>query len=140
MASRAGNRQYSVDRVLRPARAASVTVLVVAEDTSFGEECGRVLEEDGFAVMHARHSGHALLACLSGRPTDILIAELSMGDGSGPALAERLKRHSPNLRSLFLAPAGTSGHEDGNVLVRPFTGADLLDRVYGCLISSRQAS
>jgi DNA-binding response OmpR family regulator len=137
MTSRAGTRQYSVNRAPRPSKVTSVTVLVVTDDTSFGEACARVLEEEGFAVMHARHSGHALLACLSGRPTDILIAELSMGDGSGPALAERLKRHSPNLSALFLAPAGTVANGPDSILVRPFTCSDLLDRVYGCLISSR---
>ena len=139
MLSRAGNRQYASNRPLLALRATAVTVLVVTEDLSLGEACARLLEEEGFAVMHARHSGHALLACLSGRPTDILITELSMQDGSGPALAERLKRHSPNLQSVYLAAAGTVEFAS-NVLVRPFTGSDLLDSVYDCLISSPRAS
>jgi len=139
MPSRAGHRQYACTRPQRLHRKASATILVVTEDTIFGEACAQLLEEEGFAVMHARHSGHALLACLSGRPTDLLIAELSMEDGSGPALSKRLKRHSPNLQSVYLAASGTSD-DDRRVLVRPFTCADLLDRVYECLTSSPQAS
>jgi DNA-binding response OmpR family regulator len=138
MLSRAG-RQYAATRQHRLPGKASATILLVTEDLTFGGACAQVLEEEGFAVMHARHSGHALLACLSGRQTDLLIAELLMEDGSGRSLAERLKRHSPNLQSIYLAAAGTDD-VDVDVLVRPFTCADLLERVYDHLISSPQAS
>jgi DNA-binding response OmpR family regulator len=138
MPPRAG-RQYAVTRPHHLPGKVSATILLVTEDQTFGGACAQVLEEEGFAVMHARHSGHALLACLSGRPTDLLIAELSMEDGSGPALAERLKRHSPNLQSIYLAAAGRRA-ADPDVLVRPFTCADLLERVYDHLISSPRAS
>jgi DNA-binding response OmpR family regulator len=130
------SRRERVANRVRPARSASAAVLIVTADGHLAEACASVLEKEGFGVLHARHSGHALLACLSGRPTDILIAELSMDDGSGPALTDRLRRYSPNLQAVYLANPGTS-YEAGNVLVRPFTCADLIARVRGCLISSQ---
>lgn len=79
-------------------------------------------------MQTAAHSGHALLACMEGRPVDVLIAELSMDEGSGPALARRMRRYNPNLRAIFIARAGTTAETD-RVLVRPFTRDELLRRL-----------
>ena len=125
-------------RVLRKNSASTPTayVLVVSEDVNLASACVKVLEEEGYAAVYARHSGHALLACLSGVPADILITELSMADGSGPALADRLRRYNPDLQTLFLANPGTL-YDAGNVLVRPFTGEDLLTRIRAAVTSLR---
>ena len=129
---------WFVSRIPRRNNASTPTayVLVVSEDVNLATACVRVLEEEGYAAVYARHSGHALLACLSGVPADILITELSMADGSGPALAERLRRYNPDLQTLFLANPGTL-YDAGNVLVRPFTGEELLTRVSAAVTSSR---
>jgi len=111
-------------------------VLVVSEDVNLASACVRVLEEEGYAAVYARHSGHALLACLSGVPADILITELSMADGSGPALANRLRRYNPDMQTVFLANPGTL-YDAGNVLVRPFTGEELLTRISAAVTSFR---
>ena len=50
-----------------------------------------------------------------------------MEDVSGPALAERLRRRCPGLRSLYLAKAGTPECE--GVLVRPFSRDDLVEKL-----------
>ena len=50
-----------------------------------------------------------------------------MDDTSGPALAERLRRHHPGALALYLAQSGTP--ESENVLVRPFTRDDLVARL-----------
>lgn len=100
-------------------------VAVVSEDAQLSEACARVLRQEGYTVHTAAHSGHALLACLEGQPVDFLIAELAMDDGSGPALARRMRRYNPNLRAIFIARPGTTAQTAG-VLVRPFTRDDLL--------------
>jgi len=104
---------------------AAPRVAVVAEDHELSEACARMLRQEGYAVETAPHSGHALLACLEGRPADVLIAELSMDEGSGPALARRMRRFNPNLRAIFIARRGVAAAAEG-VLVRPFTRHELL--------------
>lgn len=106
----------------------SPRVAVVSEDAELSEACARVLRQEGYSVHTASHSGHALLACLEGRPVDFLIAELAMDEGSGPALARRMRRHNPNLRAIFIASPSTTAETDA-ILVRPFTRDDLLKRL-----------
>ena len=102
-------------------------VLLVTPDADLRDVGERVLGKAGYAVRVAPHSGHALLAGLTWR-VDVLIAELSSPDISGPALAQLLKRHHPGLRTVFMANPGTpEGLE--HVVVRPFTRDDLLARL-----------
>jgi DNA-binding response OmpR family regulator len=102
-------------------------VLLVTPDRNLREAAGRALERDGYSVLHASHSGHAVLACLEAGKVDVAAIELSMEDVSGPALVERLRRHCPAMRAVFFARSGTPECE--GVLVRPFTRDDLLSRV-----------
>ena len=105
----------------------SVEVLLVTGDDDLRAVGERVLAEAGYRVRVAAHSGHAVLASLRSR-VDVLIAELSAPDMSGPALAQLLRRHHPDLRVLFMGNPGTpEGLE--HVVVRPFTRDDLLGRI-----------
>ncbi|CAN5604805.1 MAG: response regulator [Acidobacteria bacterium] len=108
----------------RPAR---MTVLLVIGDADLRLGAARALEAAGFDVLTAAHSGHALLAAFSAGHIDILAADLSMDDLSGPTLAARLRRHHPALQTLFVAKAGTPECE--GLIVRPFTRDDLLEAV-----------
>jgi DNA-binding response OmpR family regulator len=110
----------------RPATLAPVALLVTP-DTNLSEAAARALEGDGYRVLRAAHSGHAVLALLEGGRVDVAAIELSMDDVSGPALAERLRRQCPEMRTVFFAQSGTPECE--GVLVRPFTRDDLLARV-----------
>jgi DNA-binding response OmpR family regulator len=107
-------------------------ILLVTDDDVLGRLCTSVLQQAGYPVTYARHSGHAVLACLTGPPVDLLITELSMAEGSGVTLADRLRKHAPRLRAIYLASAGTT-YEAGDVLVRPFSREDLLARVRATL-------
>lgn len=109
-------------------------VLLVSEDVNLRIAVGRVLPQEGYDVVTARHSGHALLMCLS-RHIDILVTERSLAQESGAALSRRLRRHQPELRTLYLAPAGTSA--DADVLARPFTSEDLISRLDAAVGSRR---
>jgi len=100
-------------------------VLIVTSDDDLRAASARALTDAGYAVLTASHGGHALLACLSAdRGVDLLAAELSMDDMSGPALASRLRRICPSMRTVYFASAGT--HECEGLLVRPFTRDDLM--------------
>jgi DNA-binding response OmpR family regulator len=107
---------------------AAPSIAIVTDDWGLAEACATVLSGEGYRVQIASHSGHAVLALLAGQRLDVLIAELSMEEGSGPSLMRRMRRYNHNLRALFLARTGTSYDAD-NVLMRPFTREDLLCRV-----------
>jgi DNA-binding response OmpR family regulator len=108
--------------------AASRSIAVVTEDSELADACVRALGDAGYSVHTAVHSGHAMLAALQGRHTDVLICELAMEEGSGPSLARRLQRYNPALHALYIAREGMLCDAE-NVLVRPFTREDLLARV-----------
>ena len=110
------------------------TVLVVTEDEALARACRETLPLEGYDVTAASHSGHALLEGLEGHRADVLLTELSMPEGSGRALATRLRRYFPEMRTLYVARPGLAGSAD--VLVRPFSSGELLARIRACVSSS----
>ena len=115
------------DALARNPQSNAIEVLLVTPDADLRSAGGRALVCEGYRVRVASHSGHAVLASRAGR-VDVLIAELSAPDISGPALAELLKKHHPGLRAVFMANPGTpEGLE--HVIVRPFTRDDLLKKI-----------
>ena len=129
-----------------PAGGVRRSVLVVTDDGVLAGVCRSALEQAGYEVTCASHSGHALLECLKGRRADMLLTELSMPDGRGPDLAKRLRRYFPAMQAIYFAgpadarPEGRA-YSPGSpvaardVLVRPFSADDLLTRVSGFLTS-----
>ena len=111
--------------VVTPARPSRV--LFVSGDADLRAAVTRVLEQDGYQVQAVAHSGHALLLCRTSS-FDLLVTELCGPDLSGPALAEQIRRHCPALTSLYLGSASAADGEV-NLLVRPFTKDDLLERI-----------
>jgi CheY-like chemotaxis protein len=103
---------------------AATTVLLVTGDDDLRAVATRVLVREGYRVVPAAHSGHALLAGLAGGPIDVIAAEISMDEMSGPALTDRLRRLHPDVQAIYFAGEGTL--ESDGVLVRPFTRDDLL--------------
>jgi DNA-binding response OmpR family regulator len=102
-------------------------ILVVSGDPDLRSVLSRVLEEDGYAVDAVSHSGHALLLCRT-TPFAVLLAELCGPDMTGPALGEQVRRHCPEISAVYLGNPGTPEGLD-NLLVRPFTRDDLLERI-----------
>jgi DNA-binding response OmpR family regulator len=102
-------------------------VLFVHADPGLRDVVTRALEGEGYNVQAVAHSGHALLLCRS-TTFDVVIAELSGPDVSGPTLVEQLRRHCPRVSTVYLGNPGTPEGVD-HVLVRPFTCDDLVDRI-----------
>jgi len=111
------------------------TVLVVTEDEALARACLETLPLEGYDVTAASHSGHALLEGMQGHRADLLLTEVSMPEGSGRALATRLRRYFPEMRTLYVARPGLA-HGSGDVLVRPFSTDQLLARIRACVSSS----
>ena len=116
-----------IDDTCRPVTQARRRVLFVNADSDLRTVVGRVLEAQDYDVRAVSHSGHAVLLSRT-QQFDVLVAELSGPDISGPTLAEQLRRHCPTLATVFVAYPGTPEGVN-HVLVRPFTREDLLERI-----------
>ena len=106
-------------------------ILFVSADGELRAVVERVLGTAGYHVRAVAHSGHALLVCRTAA-FDVVVADLSGPDMSGPALADQLRRHLPALSAVYLGNPGTP-EGVAHVLVRPFTRDDLVRRVEGAL-------
>lgn len=109
-------------------------VLLVTNDGELSGVAARVLRSEGYQVLTAPHGGHAILACLQAPRVDVAVIEMVMDDMSGPALAERLRRHNPELRAVYIAQPGA--RECDGVLVRPFTREDLIGKLATALAAT----
>ncbi len=117
-----GRRVSAAAPSLPDAISPSSTILIVTSDENLSAAALRVLQQVGYDVVIAHHSGHAFLAALTQARIDVLISEVSLDDMTGQALAATLRRHHPALRSLFIGDhPGRQG-----TLVRPFTRDELL--------------
>ena len=103
-------------------------VLFVTGDDDLRAVVTRVLQREGYCVTTVAHSGHALLHCRRA-PYDVLVAELSGPDVSGPTLLDQARRHCPEIAAVYLCNPGTPDGLD-HLLVRPFTRDELLDRIH----------
>jgi CheY-like chemotaxis protein len=102
-------------------------VLFVSGDAELRTMVTTALETGGYFVTAVAHSGHALLRCRTNR-YDVLIAELSSPDMSGPMLAEFARRHCPGLPALYIGQPSTPETVE-MLLVRPFGRSDVVQRV-----------
>jgi len=102
-------------------------LLFVNADQDLCAAVARVLQGEGFHVQTAAHSGHALLLCRTA-PFDVVVSELCGPDISGPSLVEQLRRHQPSMSAVYLGIPGSPEGVD-NLLVRPFTKDDLIERI-----------
>ena len=100
------------------------TVLIVTGDSNLAAAVTRVLEQEGFEVVIARHAGHAFLAAITRTKIDVLVSDLTLDDMTGESLAGMLRRYHPALRSLYISDR--PARHAGGVLVRPFTRDELL--------------
>ena len=105
------------------------SVLFVSDDGDLRAAAARALARGGYSVTAVAHGGHALLACVEHGSFDALVIEHELPEGSGAAIAERLRRHCPELHVVRMCDASADRGGLGIAVVRPFTADDLLDAV-----------
>jgi CheY-like chemotaxis protein len=106
-----------------------IRAIFVSADDDLRAVAARVLAAAGVDAAVAAHGGRAALACLGAPPFDVLVVEQQMPDGSGDALAARLRRYCPDLQVVRMCDAADAGAGDAIPLVRPFTADDLVDAI-----------
>jgi CheY-like chemotaxis protein len=109
---------------------ASKGVVVVADDDdSVRVLIARILRGSGYTVLEARSSDEALAL---GDDLELLVADLVMPSIGGVELADAMRARIPGLHVLFTSGycrIGNSFGPDDPLLAKPFTAAELLQRV-----------
>jgi len=113
------------------------TILLVDDEPDVRRILERMLRSLGFVVLSASSGNEALSACRQNDgPVHLLVTDLEMPEMDGRELADRLRRHRPDIGVLFL-----SGHADdlaadddmsadsGAYLQKPCTLKELADHV-----------
>jgi CheY-like chemotaxis protein len=126
--------------IAHAARIHMPTVLFVSHDTDLRAVVSRVLTMAGCQVTAAAHSGHAALACIERGGFDVLLIEDRMADGTGGAIAGRLRRYSPGIQVVRMCDAPSAPLPDAITVVRPFTADDLIGAVSDATHDTRRGA
>lgn len=105
------------------------TVLFVSHDADLRAVASRVLVHASCQVTAVAHAGHASLACMERDAFDVVVIEDEMADGSGTAIADRLRRYCPDVQVVRMCNAKPGAGGEGIAVVRPFTADDLIGAV-----------
>jgi CheY-like chemotaxis protein len=127
----------------RPAAGGTETILLVEDEPAIRAVANRALGEHGYTVLAASDGAHALaLAEAHGWAIDLLVTDVVMPAMSGRELAERLCEGRARMPVLFMSGYSESNAYAGalapgtNLLNKPFTPRELLERVRGALDGS----
>ncbi len=101
-----GNERTPVPTRVEHTPVTSARVLLVDDEDAIRRVAERILEDAGHTVLSASSPRRALelLERHSGR-LDLLVADVTMPELTGPELVEKVRRHHPGIQVLF-----TSGH------------------------------
>lgn len=112
------------------------SILVVDDEESVRLSLRRFLEKVGFEVREAWSGRSALAQITAGRPPELVLTDLRMGDGSGSWFLSRLWEDFPDLLSRTVIITGDPDHDDVSqllkktgcpVVAKPFDFPDLLE-------------
>ncbi|MFI6077357.1 PAS domain S-box protein [Actinoplanes sp. NPDC051343] len=133
----------------RPRRTASVqpggeTILLVEDEPALREVTRRLLARNGYHILEAQDPEDALrIAEHHPEPIHLLLTDVVMPRMLGKQVAEQAKRLSPQTKVLYMSGyakpvlASQGSLEPGvTLLEKPFSEADLLDKVTEVLISN----
>ncbi|MDQ1604825.1 MAG: two-component system, cell cycle sensor histidine kinase and response regulator CckA [Actinomycetota bacterium] len=128
----------------KPTVAGGAVVLLVEDEELLREALVRTLERADVKVHAAGSAEEALLLLSDVRP-DLLVSDMSLPGMSGADLAVRLRELLPDVPVLLMSgyapqtkPAAL-GDDHSAVMVKPFSGADLVARIGALLRSEQQA-
>ena len=108
-------------------RRANVTVMLVEPDDYVRDITVAYLSHQGYTVVDAPHAEAILVQNVPTELTSVLVTEVSLPGMDGALLAERMRNERPGLPVVFLAGmVNRNDLADEHVLLKPFTGADLM--------------
>jgi nitrogen-specific signal transduction histidine kinase len=129
--------EVAVSRPVEPVRLhGSETVLLVEDEEGVRKLARSILQRNGYRVLEATDSAHALLLAREHAAIDLLLTDVVMPQMSGAEIATRVLAQRPGLKLLYM-----SGYTDNAVVLhgvlrseaafvqKPFTPAVLLSKV-----------
>ena len=128
----------------RPTAPSGRVVLLAEDDPDVSTAVARILDRAGFKVLHAYTGDAALAMCRSyeGR-IDLLLADVVMPGMSGRELGVHVNALRPGTKIVYMSGysddmIGRHGilQADENYLQKPFTSADLIDKIEAALAES----
>jgi two-component system, cell cycle sensor histidine kinase and response regulator CckA len=128
---RATQSQPPQVEVVRDPPRASARVLLVEDNVAVATVATRILESAGYSVRVTLDPTQAL-KMWAAEPADVLVTDVEMPGMTGIRLSERLREHTPELRTLFITGHSTeridlSAHAGRSVIVmKPFRRGELL--------------
>ncbi len=124
--------------------AAGGHLLLVDDDNAVREVTATMLRELGYSVVEAGSGGAALDLVERTRDIDLAIVDFAMPGMNGVEVAQQAKQKRPGLPILFITGfvdhAALAGIEQAEILGKPFTLADLADKVALALARHRQTN
>jgi len=116
-------------------------VLLAEDDPDVSTAVARMLDRAGFKVLHAYSGDAALAMCRSYvGPIDLLLADVVMPGMSGRELGVHVNALRPDTKIVYMSGysedlIGRHGilQADENYLQKPFTSADLIDKIEAAL-------
>ena len=117
------------------------SLLLVEDDASVRSYLCQLLEREGFRVLAADQQASALqLVAGSNDPLALIITDVMMADGGGPALVKAVERIRPGVPALYISGHLDAVHASGmptpaHFLQKPFSSDELLTRVRQILSS-----
>jgi two-component system, cell cycle sensor histidine kinase and response regulator CckA len=127
-----------------PARVRATTILVAEDDDALRGIVTRVLWDQGFRTLEARHGKEALhLAELAAPYLDLVVTDIIMPELDGLELGRQLAQRWASIPVLYISafPANDifsrGGTDSMPFLQKPFTADVLLERVRQLLAVSR---
>ncbi len=100
-----------------PATEQPLTILVVDDDTTLVDVLSRVLKRDGHTVVQGNGVAEALELADAHTP-DLALIDLSLPDGDGVSLADRLRERHPNLPLILMTAYPIRAREDPAIASR----------------------
>jgi two-component system, cell cycle sensor histidine kinase and response regulator CckA len=114
---------------------AAPTVLVVDDQRAVLEVVSRILRHNGYHTLEAGSYEEAL-AQLSGHDPDLLLTDNMLAEVPEQTLADRVREIKPGMRILRMSGsrvAAAPGPGGGQVIMKPFTAKDLVEKVRAIL-------
>ncbi|HUC04528.1 MAG TPA: ATP-binding protein [Acidimicrobiales bacterium] len=134
--------EVSADTAPRPKgpRGAGQRVLVVEDEDAIRQLVERILSQNGYTVSSAANGPEAVALLSRHSEFDLLVTDVVMPLMSGSEVAERARRHLPDLAVLYMSGYAESvlgpawSVEDGiDLLHKPFSEGELLIKVAAAL-------
>ena len=117
----------------------SETVLLVEDDPSVRGLTRGILETAGYTVLEAASGAEAVDVCeRDSRPIDLLLTDMAVPGSGGEALAERVVRHRPGIKVLFMSGCAEDRisfeeTRERPFVQKPFVGSELTRKVRAVL-------